>query len=131
MLTPPDATKIYEADTHFLPPGMRDWPVAVVKPFETNDKSIYNPGNVDGDYAVGTGSLTVAVALPKDVRHHVMDVMRVGVIHGTYVWLHDQSADDLGIVADRYILLPEPGSLAILAAGAGLWLGKKRWPRHN
>ena len=126
-LDPSDATHVNVADSHFLPPGIGTWPVAVLVPYEANDKSIYNPGNVNGDYVLGTGPLSVAVAVPNERKTRVMEVLRVGVIRGHPVWVHDQSADDMGhSVVHQYILIPEPGTLALLGAGAWLWFGKKR-----
>jgi hypothetical protein len=115
-LTPPDTSKCYETDSHFLPAGIITWAPAVVNPSEVNDGSIYAPGN--DDYRAGVGNLRCAVAVPVANRVRAMDLATVGVIQGTSVWIYTGSANELGVTTKERILIPEPAALTVLALGA-------------
>lgn len=127
---PNDGTNTYQTDTRFLPAGIDDWTPAVFIPTETNDMSVYNPGDIQYSYTLGRGSLWCAINIPVDLRAQSMDVATVGVIQGTYVWLKDASYvidPNTGDGAEMWaeILIPEPMTFCLLGLG-GLALFRRR-----
>jgi hypothetical protein len=124
-LSPPDASKLYETDSSFLPPGILTWAPAVVNPVEVNDSSVYSAG--DDDYRAGVGNLRCAVAIPNANRTASIDAVMVGVIRGTTVYLYTGSADELGrTTKERFVVIPEPATLSVLAMGLLGLLGRRR-----
>jgi hypothetical protein len=131
-LMPPDASKLYECDSSFLPSGILTWAPAVVNPLEVNDGSVYTPPGVD-DYVAGVGNLRLAVAVPNEWRGvygATIDAAMVGVIRGTTVWCYTGSADSLGATTkERFLvggIIPEPATLSVLAMGVLGLLGRRR-----
>jgi hypothetical protein len=124
-LSPPDASKLYECDSSFLPPGILTWAPAVVNPTEVNNASVYNPAGVD-DYVAGVGNLRCAVAVPNENRVTEMDVLMVGVIRGTTVYCYTGSADELGRTTKERFLIPEPATFGVLAMGAMGLINRRR-----
>jgi hypothetical protein len=125
-LTPPDTSKCYEADTHFLPAGIGTWAPVVVVPDETNDGSIYNAGNNPNDYKAGVGYLSIATGIPVACRTRTLDVAQVGVIRGEWVYFKSGSVDDLGNVTHENIFFPEPATALLVVAGAIGLLRRRR-----
>lgn len=116
-LTPPDSSKCYETDSHFLPAGIGTWEVTIWSPTESNDASIYSAGV--NDYFCGKGSMYVATAPVGADRVQALDVVQVGVVHGEYVWFYDySSANELGETTYEKFLIPEPATAGMLALGA-------------
>jgi hypothetical protein len=106
-----------ETDTHFLPPGIASWTPVIVLPGESNDGSIANPAYDPGGNKLGAGYLTLATSIPVLFRVQAMDVIQIGVIRGTGVWVKSGSADELGVVTAEEFYIPEPATLSLLALG--------------
>lgn len=117
-LLPPDSSKCYEADSHFLP-DVYQGSTLIIPPTETNDGSIY--GGKTDDYYAGYGSLWCSVEFPPAARKRMLLVAVIGVRtwnleEGVVAAYHYRAVDDLGEVTEVWV--PEPATAPLLAAGA-------------
>ena len=129
-LLPLDATKCYEADSHFLSDVYDSgWLSTPVVPTETNDGSLYSPPTPE-DYYAGYGSLYCDVEIPVEDRKQSMDVARIGALwflSGPQLAYHYRAVDDVGQVTEVWV--PEPGTACLMLVGGCLAVyrrGKRR-----
>lgn len=128
-------TNAYRADTHFLIPS--SWMPAAFPQGESNDLS---GGDGLPGVKYGLGSIGLITAVPITERSNAIDVIQVGVPHGTIVYADLGLWDGLGreilekyyTGGDKYridggpMVIPEPLTGALLAVGVFVALRRRR-----
>jgi hypothetical protein len=131
--TPGDGSNIYESDTRLIvdydpntDPNtwIEYWlPSPTQTPTETNDKSIYDPGDADSGF-LGEGDLSVTAGVPEAYQVQTMDIALIGIDGTKHVYARSRMAARPlaggSSELDEYTfeIIPEPVTLTVLGLGA-------------